>query len=317
MGKGNHYIQQFKRWSNIVLGQSAVAVDQGVGKCFSKDEIKGYYNDLTNKVTGKTLLDDDGVPYNIVTSGNKAYVLVTIFQYALGCYDLYCLEESETYREKFLYLAKYALNRQDARGGWDARESLGSSKGNSSCMVQAQGCSILLRANLLNHDSAYATAAKRAIDFMLLPVEEGGTAHYDENDLYLEKYPPEDGKYSSVLNGWIFGLFGLYDYILFSGDEEYRNLWQRSCTTLEKTMPKYDRHYWSNYDVQGKIASPAYNATHATLLKVMAQLSNSQILDDYSDLFAGYQTSGINRVRAILRKLIQKISKPSDAFIVQ
>ena len=76
---------------NIALGKSAVAVEQGVGKCYSRDRIRGYYNDLTGKVSPATLLDDEGIPVNITSSGARVYSLVTIMQYALGCFELYLM----------------------------------------------------------------------------------------------------------------------------------------------------------------------------------------------------------------------------------
>ena len=78
-------VQLAKRWINIILGRSSVAVKQGVGKCYSKSEIRGYYNDLTGKVSPATLLDEKGIPVNITSSGMRVYSLVTIMQYALGC----------------------------------------------------------------------------------------------------------------------------------------------------------------------------------------------------------------------------------------
>ena len=73
-----------KRWTKIILGTSAAAVQQGIGRCYKKNEIKGYYNDLTNKVTPATLLDSNGIPYNLMSSGEKVYSLVTIFAICFG-----------------------------------------------------------------------------------------------------------------------------------------------------------------------------------------------------------------------------------------
>ena len=50
-------IPMLKRWTKIILGKSAAAVQQGIGRCYDKNEIRGYYNDLTNKVTSATLLE--------------------------------------------------------------------------------------------------------------------------------------------------------------------------------------------------------------------------------------------------------------------
>ena len=35
----------------MLTGQSIYHVNQGVGTCYSKTEVAGYYNDLTGKIT--------------------------------------------------------------------------------------------------------------------------------------------------------------------------------------------------------------------------------------------------------------------------
>lgn len=310
-------VQLGKRWINIALGKSAVAVEQGVGKCYSKSEIRGYFNDLTGKVSPGTLLDKNGIPVNVTSSGATVYSLVTIMQYALGCYDLYYLSGNEEYCDKFLKLADFILSQQEDNGKWDARASIGSSKGNSSCMAQGQGCSILLRAYGITECSQYIRAAEKAITFMLVPSCQGGTAVYAGEDVSFEKYPPQEDAVSSVLNGWIFALFGLYDYILFTNSDEHRQVWEKSCKTLDTKLPLYDRKYWSDYDLTGTISSPAYHSVHIFLLTVLADLSESEVMSAYANRFEGYAKSPMNRVRAIIKKLVQKIAQPPDAFFVQ
>lgn len=320
--KGNVHmhakIQLIRRWMNIALGKSAVAVEQGVGKCYSRDRIRGYYNDLTGKVSPATLLDDEGIPVNITSSGARVYSLVTIMQYALGCFDLYLMEDDAKYKDTFLRLSDFILRNQEDGGKWDARASIGSSQDNSSCMAQGQGCSIMLRAHGLTGDLRYLQAAERAVAFMLLPCDQGGTAVYTGEDITLEKYPPQGGRASSVLNGWIFALFGLYDYLLATGSAvQYRRLWEQSCRTLESHLSQYDRAYWSDYDLLGTIASPAYHSVHIALLKALADLSGSKVMFAYAERFERYRRSRVRRLRAVAVKLAQKLTRPSDSFFVQ
>ena len=44
-------IYKIKKWYKMMTGKSISHVNQGVGTCYSKTEIAGYYNDLTEKVT--------------------------------------------------------------------------------------------------------------------------------------------------------------------------------------------------------------------------------------------------------------------------
>ena len=50
-----------KRWVKMFTGKSSFHVKQDVGRLYSKNEIKGYYNDLTNKVSDATFLDENGM----------------------------------------------------------------------------------------------------------------------------------------------------------------------------------------------------------------------------------------------------------------
>lgn len=61
-------IKLLKRWKEMVTGKSSFNVEQGVGKIYSTIEIKGYYNDLTNKVSNNTKLDNHNIPINITIS---------------------------------------------------------------------------------------------------------------------------------------------------------------------------------------------------------------------------------------------------------
>lgn len=310
-------LQMLKRWYNIVTGRSVAAVRQGIGRCYSKCEIRGYYNDLTNKVSSNSMLDDCGIPYNIISSGKKVYALVTIMQYALGCYDLYLLNGDSQMKEHFMMLAEYIKTQQASNGKWDARASMGSYKGNSSCMAQGQGCSVMLRAYIESDDAGYLKCAKRAIQFMMSDAHEGGTRLLNNGRLTYEKYPIENGTASTVLNGWAFALFGLYDYYLASSATEVKQEFDSSCKTLSDIIAEYDCGFWSKYDLIGTIASPAYHDLHIALLSVLGDLSGQQKLVQYADRFRSYRRNPAFKLAAILCKAVQKIFGDSDTFIVQ
>ena len=136
-----------KRWINMLLGKSQFHVEQGRGKCYSLSEIKGYYNDLTNKVSDKTILDDKGIPINITIANVKAYFPITIFQYALGLYDKYLLENKKEFLKKFINIADWAISNQSKNGMWDCMGKLkDQAHQTQSSMCQSEGISVLLRA---------------------------------------------------------------------------------------------------------------------------------------------------------------------------
>ena len=114
-------LKLIKRWMNMLMGKSTFHVKQEEGKVYdiSGDDIKGYYNDLTNKVTSKTIFDENGIPKNKTISGIEAYFPITIFQYALGLYDLYLIEKDDKYIEHFMKIAKWGLDNIENSGMWD------------------------------------------------------------------------------------------------------------------------------------------------------------------------------------------------------
>lgn len=46
-------IYKIKKRYKMMTGQSISHVNQGIGTCYSKTEVLGYYNDLIEKVTNK------------------------------------------------------------------------------------------------------------------------------------------------------------------------------------------------------------------------------------------------------------------------
>lgn len=310
-------LAMFKRWKKILCGESVLASSQGKGKIFSVSEVKGYYNDLTTKVNDKTLLDDEGIPVNVIATGEKVYAWVNIAQYALGCYDLYLLNKDKKMLDKFLFLAERIYKAQEENGKWDCRSAIGSSMYTSSCMGQGQGCSVLLRAYIETQKKEYLDAAKKAIDFMLVSISDGGTALIENDELFFEKYPPQDGKRSSVLNGWAFALFGLFDYYIYTGDKHVKSCFEKSAATLANHIKEYDRGYWSDYDVIGTIASPAYHELHIGLFQALAEITGNQVFSKYSELFEKYQNSKFCKLRAVSLKFFQKMTEHTDAVLVQ
>lgn len=69
MGQIAQKMTMLKRWSKMLTGKTAVAVEQSMGRAYNVGQLSGYYNDLTGKVTGSTLLDEGGVPVSVIAGG--------------------------------------------------------------------------------------------------------------------------------------------------------------------------------------------------------------------------------------------------------
>ena len=285
----------------MLTGKSILHVKQGEGSCYSRTELRGYYNDLTEKVTK----DDPKilVPKYAVYGEEKIYFPIGIFQYGLAAYDLFLKTGEQRYLEKTLACANWAVENQEPSGAWlafaDRKQTPYSS------MAQGEGSSLLLRAEKATGDETYRAAAEKAIAFMLLPLEKGGTAVYEGDKVFLYECTNEP----IVLNGWIFSYWGLRDYVLASKDSAMQALASKAEKTLAASIADFDTGYWSRYDLKERIASPFYHKLHIAQLRVMYDLTGDVTFEKYSAKWQGYLRNPLYKGAAFLKKAFQKVFK--------
>lgn len=310
-------IALIKRWTGILSGKNCVAVIQGTGKYYEKTEIKGYYNDLTGKVNEKTLLDDNGIAVNRIEGNKIVYFPISIFQYALGLWDLYLADNDENRKAQFLKQCEWIIDNQRDDGSWNCFGPIGYRQYTVSSMGQGEAISVLIRAYKLTGETKWLYSAQKAIKFMLLPVSKGGTLLIDGNDYYFEEYPDEYGGKRSVLNGWIFTLFGVYDYLKLENNSEVLDIYNKSIDTLKRHLKDYDMGYWSFYDKTGRVASPAYHDLHIALLNTLSDITDEEYFKLIADKWEIYKLKSINRIRAIGKKTLQKLKESPEGIIIQ
>lgn len=307
--------QILKKWIKMISGKSVLHVKQGIGKEFDRNQIKGYYNDFTLKVSSLTNLDENNIPINSRADGEKVYFPIAIFQYGLACYDLFLETNHELYKKRFINIANWALENQDSCGKWNTFGYVG---GNGikeqSSMAQGEGASLLARAYIETKFESYKYAAQKAIDFMLIDINNNGTTRYDEDNIYFEEFVSEDSP--TVLNGWIFSIFGLYDIYLLTKDNKYKVILEKTLDTLINTLHKYDCKFWSNYDLKGKIASPFYHELHIALLEALYILFSREEFKYYKDKWTAYKNNRLNYSLAFCIKAKQKLSDTNNLTIV-
>lgn len=296
-------LYKIKKWTKMLTGKSISHVDQGIGKIYSVEEIKGYYNNLTEKVTKREDLGNK-VPMSSVDTGETIYFPIEIFQYGLGAYDLYLLNNDKEMLVKVSAAANWAVDNQQDDGSW-VTFTYENPKHPFSSMAQGEGISLLLRAYLGLQNEKYLDAAKKALKFMLLPLEQGGTTKYEGNDVYFYECTEDP----LILNGWIFSLWGIMDYCKFFNAPDVKDILDRTLWTLERRIPDFDMGYWSMYEDGMRICSPFYHKLHIAQLNVMYELTGKTVYKTYADKFEKYQNSGVNRKRAFVKKAIQKIFK--------
>ena len=174
-----------------------------------------------------------------------------------------------------------------------------------SSMAQGEGISLLLRAYLELEERKYLDTVKKAIKFMLLPIDKGGTTKYEGEDVYFYECTDDP----LILNGWIFSLWGVVDYCKYFNDSEVKNILERTLKTLEQKLSDYDIGYWSMYEDGMRISSPFYHKLHIAQLNIMYELTGKDVYKTYADKFEKYQSNKIYKNIAFVRKAMQKIFK--------
>ena len=293
-----------KKWTNMMLGKSIYHVNQGKGQFYSKESVAGFYNDLREKVHKRE--DSPQLPITVTDDGQKIYFPIEVAQYGLGAFDIY-LENGE---DKFLSIAKDAakwlLDNQEGRGGWKTFAYI-YPKHPYSSMAQSEAACVFMRIYTVTGDRMYLDAAKKAIDFMLMPLEDGGTSQYDGDDIYLCEHT--DPSRTVVLNGWIFSIWCLYDYVKLTQDKEISDHYDKTLATMMKVLPYYDCKYWSLYDRSGRMTSPFYHKLHIAQLEVMYDLTGEEIFIEYAKKWQKYSESFFKRKRAFVKKALQKLTE--------
>lgn len=296
-------VYNIKKWTKMVTGKSILHVNQPKGKIYSKNLVKGYYNDLTEKVL-KGNIKIDELPITTNEKNEKFYFPIAIFQYGLGAYDLFLLTKKEEYKKRFNKAVDWAISNQQKDGGWISFK-YNKTENKYSSMAQGEGISLLCRACVQYGTEKYNKAIENAMNCLIRNIDDMGTTLYENDNVYLKEFVDNP----VVLNGWIFSIFGLYDYNILFNNTKTKDIYLKTIKTLKNEIIKFDLKYWSKYDIKNKIASPFYHNLHISLLNVLGDITNEQIFLNYSMKFEKYTKKKKNRIKAFIIKAFQKIKE--------
>lgn len=308
--------RQMWYWLKMLAGKSYHRKPQNLGRVFEPNKLAGYFNDLTGKILWTGEIDADGVPVNTLSNGRKFQFPILITQKALGHWDRWLAEKDDKDKQQFLILCNWLLEHQDESGGWDTWQPFQRPQHSKySAMTQGQGLSVLSRALQLTNDPRFQQAAEKAFNLFLIGAEEGGVTYFEGDAVFLEEAPSQPR--NTVLNGWIFALFGLYDYNLAIDQAGAGELFERSIDTLAQHLAGYDSGYWSYYDSQKHISSRFYHRLHISQLKALSLISENRVFEKYHQRWTSFEDGFINRTRAFAVKAFQKLKEPARITIVK
>ena len=277
-------------------------------------ELGEYYMAFADKAKYSSAFDQAGIPMlNYHGRIGLQYNPIAIAQWGLGNYNTFCRTANAEHRDKFLAASDWlcAHLEQNRHGisvwthdfDWEYRTALRAPW--YSGLAQGQGISLLVRAHRETGARAYLDVADRAFDSFLKSTDEGGVAFTDEHgNVWFEEYivsPP-----THILNGFIWAMWGVYDYFLSTQNCTARDLFGKAVHTLRSNLDRYDLGFWSLYEQSGTwlpmVASPFYHRLHIVQLRVMYRLTGEEVFARVADKWEAYARSLTNRTRALCCK---------------
>lgn len=235
------------------------------------------------------------------------YYPIAIGQYALAIFHTYLKSKSEEDKNRFLNLANWFVDNQSQDGYWYAQveeKKYKLPKNWVSSMAQGRVISVLLRASQITSDERYYNSALRALE--TFSDKSKFISYYKEN-IFYEEYPSNPGSY--VLNGMIFALWGLYDFIRYDKNSDAKKYFYDGIESLKEMLHLYDINNWSCYDLRQitwskKYLNPCtvhYQYIHIKQLHVLYNLTNEKIFLEYSEKWKEYD-SYLNRLKMYAKK---------------
>tara|TARA_B100002052_G_scaffold295397_1_gene321824 strand:- start:64 stop:1035 length:972 start_codon:yes stop_codon:yes gene_type:complete len=278
-----------------------------------------YYMSFKKKAEYDVDIDSNGIPMlNYQGVIGIQYNPIAIAQWGLGNFNLWYDHKSDIYFEKFINCADWLIeNLEENKYGYkvwmhhfdfEYRDTLKAPW--YSGLAQGQGISVLVRAFNHTKNKKYSRAASDAFQVFLVPIHEGGVNYVDSSgDHWIEEYivnPP-----THILNGFIWAMWGIYDYSNYMNKEIAKKLFKRYVNTLVSNLEQYDTGYWSLYEQAGlkmpMLASPFYHKLHIVQLKIMTKLTGITLFEQTAKKWSNYFNSGFNYYRALFVKSLFKI----------
>jgi len=242
------------------------------------------------------LFDSEGVP--LVNYGwpiGVQYNPVTICHYALTNYHNYIITENSTFKERFLIQVNWLVKNAVQKGNfsvWECKFDLPEFKLTNpwvSAMAQGDGLSVLTRAYVLTGNTTYLAVAETAMRSFEVEMSYGGVRYTDSSGVWYEEGADAGAPSSKILNGFIFALFGLYEYSWETNSSEGYALFWEGTHTLSLNLYRYDTGFWSYYDLLHYMYAPEiYHELHVRQLMTLYWLTGDPVFQEYSDRFNSY-----------------------------
>lgn len=283
------------------------------------DQLGEYYMLFREKADYPGHYDSAGIPMlDYHGEIGLQYNPIAIAQWGLANYNRFSQTGDDAPCQKTLKAADWlcANLEQNSHGlwvwnhhfDWDYRDRLKAPW--YSGLAQGQGVSLLLRAHAQTGREEYLQAAGRAFIPLTRLIAEGGVLFEDEErNLWIEEYlvdPP-----THILNGFLWALWGVFDFWRVCEDSAAKEVFDRGVRTLVQNLQRFDAGFWSLYEQSGTrlkmLASPFYHRLHIVQLRVMAMLTGESLFAEVANRWEGYTRQLSNRTLALVQKSVFKL----------
>ena len=237
---------------------------------------KEYFHDMYKKGFYDGELKNN-IPIYYLNGIYPVYFHITTLNYGLGL--LSRLNRGEKTRSEILMIVNWLLLNQLADGSWrynfplESNHELADNK--PSGMTQGLALSFLIRVaslNIVTVDQPFNDAIKKAFLFLNSPQL---CSIYNGIPMIEEFYNPGDG----ILNGYIFAIYGIYDYCCYINDMTYFN---QQILDLKQLLSFFSLGgYWTKYSISGIISSKFYHQLHIDMMTSLYNLTNDKIFLSY------------------------------------
>ena len=279
-----------------------------------------YYMAFDSKADYAGPLDGSGVPQlDYHGAIGVQYNPIAIAQYGLGNYNLFLRTGDDERLKRCLIAADWlAVNLERYEGGawvwqhhfdFEYRDLLTAPW--RSGLAQGQGISLLVRAHKETGEEKYMESAQRAFESFLVNPELGGVVYSDDSGQpWIEEYPLTPPTH--ILNGFIWGLWGVRDYGLATKSDIAFKLEAKCIKTLVDNLHRFDTGRWSLYDLSATgrlkmITSGFYHGLHIVQLGIMATLTGNSEFTEYAERWDGYSRKRWNRIYSKAYKALFKV----------
>ena len=168
-------------------------------------------------------------------------------------------------------------------------------------MAQGQALSLLTRLFLKAPSPRTAEVARRAARSFCYSLGDGGVvSEMRSGALFIEEVAHDPA--IQVLNGCLYGLFGLYEYVRVFDDAELRPVLAKCVRGVEEALPLFDMGWWSRYSLglRWHMAPPYYHDVHIRQLEELAVRLERPDFDVYARRWDAYrQSAALGRRRAV------------------